>query len=90
MTKTIFITEYRWANVLLILAVTATLFLAIDVLQVNIVSDMDETLAMIIAGAIAPIMMVALLIFTSLGSGVKASFFRNEKLKGSDRVSLKN
>ncbi len=60
---------------------TATLFLAVDVFLTNVIPDMDETTAMIVSGAVAPALMIVLLLATSLGRGVKSSFFgsKNEE-----------
>ncbi len=66
----------RWANLLLILAVTATLFLAVAALLTNLIPDMDQTVALAVSGAVGPAVMVALLFFTSMGRGVKESFFK--------------
>ncbi len=63
----------------LILAVTATLFLAVDVFLINVVSSLDENTAMIISGSAAPVIMIVLLATTSLGKGVKDSFTKNKK-----------
>ena len=61
----------------MILAVTVTLFLAFNVIVQNILSkmvEMEESTKFAIAGTLAPLVMIILLVATSLGKEVYRSF----------------
>ena len=66
----------RWANIFLVIAVTITLFLALNVFIQNIFGSIvkTETVKFAIAGSLAPIIMAIIMGVTSLGKDVMRSF----------------
>ena len=69
-----------WANVLLVLGVTVTLFLAINTLISNIFASLleeNENIALYIAAGVAPIVMVVAIWATGLPTDLKESFRRS-------------